>query len=348
MRRTFSVVGSAKQLGARQSQYVELKNALNALGLEESKTLESDLVVFVNYNRKFLRKVKNNDSKLVLIRLEPRAVLPIQYKKRIEKKFDLVISPGRQIEEGSNVEFIEWPYKFDTNPSAPSNESFDIKSVIEKVISEGYFEYKNWKLRKHMMVIVAANKVSPTSHSNYRLRRKLATSLPKSDLEVYGALWNSKKITTFIYRTRVMIYSLRSGYLPNLKEIYGDFFLKCGNYINEPRNKHEVLKDFCFSLVIENTSEYCTEKIFDAMINGTIPIYIGPKHYTINLPKNVFIWCSGSLDELQSIFDNVTESECIVMLKSIKDFLQSDAFLLNWSYKNVYQRTALHIKQEMQ
>jgi hypothetical protein len=84
------------------------------------------------------------------------------------------------------------------------------------------------------------------------------------------------------------------------------------------------------------------------MINGTIPIYIGPKHYTINLPKNVFIWCSGSLDELQSIFDNVTESECIVMLKSIKDFLQSDAFLLNWSYKNVYQRTALHIKQEMQ
>lgn len=348
MKRTYSIVGSAKQLGVKQSQYVELKNALNAVGLEESNTLESDLVIFVNYNRKFLKKVRNHNSKLVLIRLEPKAVLPIQYKKRIEKKFDLVISPGRQIEKGSNVKFIEWPYKFDINPSTPSSESIDIKSVIEKVISEGYFEFKNWKLRKHKMVMVTANKVSPTSHSNYKLRRELATSLPKNNLEVYGALWNSKKLTAFVNRTRVLIYTLRSGYLPNLREIYGDIFLRYKNYISEPENKHDVLKNFCFSLVIENTPDYCSEKIFDAMINGTIPIYIGPKHNAINLPENVFIWCSGSLDELQFIFDNITESKCIVMLESIKDFLKSDAFLLNWSYKNVYQKVALYIKQEIQ
>ena len=58
MKKTFSVVGSAKHQGDRQLQYVELKNALNALGLEESKTLKSDLVIFVNYSRKFLKKIK--------------------------------------------------------------------------------------------------------------------------------------------------------------------------------------------------------------------------------------------------------------------------------------------------
>ena len=56
MKKTFSVVGSAKHQGDRQLQYVELKNALNALGLEESNTLKSDLVIFVNYSRKFLKR----------------------------------------------------------------------------------------------------------------------------------------------------------------------------------------------------------------------------------------------------------------------------------------------------
>ena len=286
MKKTFFVVGSSKHQGDRQLQYVELKNALSAVGLEESKTLKSDLVIFVNYSRKFLKKVEKHRSKLVLIRLEPKAVLPVQYKNRIEKSFDLIITPGGQSDTQSK--FIGWPYKYDLNPSKPARSYTSLQSVIKESISEGLFDIEQWNKRKNALVLVAANKVSPTSTSNYKIRRHLAKNLSPKLLYVYGPLWRTSITTLVIHRIKVMAYSIRTGYFPNIKEIYGNLFTKYSSFVNEPVDKHKVIQEYKYSLVIENSSEYCSEKIFDAMINGSIPIYIGPKNYKIHLPKNLY------------------------------------------------------------
>lgn len=342
MKRTFSVVGSAKQLGVRQSQYVELKNALNALGLEESKTLESDLVVFVNYNRKFLRKVKNHGSKLVLIRLEPRAVLPIQYKKRIENKFDLIITPGGQVDLESK--FIGWPYKYDLNPAKPDARFTNLKSVIQEAVGERFFEIEQWKAKKNAVVLVAANKVSPTSRSNYSIRRHLAKNLNPQFLYVYGPLWQASIINLIVHRFKVMVYSIRTGYLPNMKEIYGNLLAKYLNFVSEPEDKHKVIREFKYSLVIENSSDYCSEKIFDAMVNGSIPIYVGPKIAEQYLPSSLYLWCGGTVQELTALVETFTEKNSADMLKSIKDYLVSDEFIENWQSDKVYEKIATEIK----
>ena len=96
MHKTYAIVGSAKPLADVRLQYLELNNALKDLGFRESEVLESDYLIFVNYNKKVLQKFKKIakiDTKLILIRLEPLAVLPIQYTKKIEEEFDLIISP---------------------------------------------------------------------------------------------------------------------------------------------------------------------------------------------------------------------------------------------------------------
>lgn len=342
MKRTFSVVGSAKQLSVRQSQYVELKTALNALGLMESKTLESDLVVFVNYNRKLLRKVKNHNSKLVLIRLEPKAVLPIQYKKRIEDKFDLIITPGGQVD--SESKFIGWPYKYDLNPSKPDAHFTSLKSVIKKAVDEGLFEIEQWNAKKNAVVLIAANKVSPTSKSNYGIRRHLAKNLSPQFLYLYGPLWQASMINLIVHRFRVMFYSIRTGYMPNIKEIYGNLFAKYSNFVSEPEDKHKVIREFKYSLVIENSSDYCSEKIFDAMINGSIPIYIGPKIAEKYLPSNLYLWCGGSAQELTELVEAFTEKDSADMLKSMSDYLLSDEFSENWQSDKVYEKICQRIK----
>lgn len=342
MKRTFSVVGSAKQLGSRQLQYVELKNALNALGLEESKTLESDLVVFVNYNRKFLRKIKNHYSKLILLRLEPRAVLPVQYKKRIENKFDLIITPGGQVD--SEFKFIGWPYKYDLNPSKPTVGFTSLKSVIKEAVGEGFFEIEQWSSRKNALVLVAANKVSPTSKSNYGIRRHLARNLSPQFLYVYGPLWRASMITLIIHRFRVLFYSIGTGYLPNIKEIYGDLLAKYSSFISEPEDKHKVIQEYKYSLVIENSSDYCSEKIFDAMINGSIPIYVGPRIVDKYLPSSLYLWCGGSAQELTALVETFTEKNSADMLKSMKDYLLSDEFSENWQSDKVYKKIAKAIR----
>jgi len=342
MQKTYTIFGSAKQLHGDRQQYTEIKKALNALGINESKNSKSDLTVFINYNRKYFRKTKRNQTKFVLIRLEPRAVFPIQYKKRIENKFDLIITPGGQVDLESN--FIGWPYKYNLDPSKPDASSPSLKSVINEAISEGFFEIDKWHAKKDAVVLVAANKVSPTSKSNYSIRRHLAKNLSPQLLYVYGPLWQASIIHLIVHRTRVMVYSIRTGYLPNIKEIYGNLLVKYSNFVSEPKDKHKVIREFKYSLVIENSSDYCSEKIFDAMINGSIPIYVGPKIAEKYLPSSLYLRCTGTAQELTTLVETFTEKNSSDMLKSMKDYLVSDEFIENWQSDKVYEKIAKEIK----
>ena len=80
----YAVVGSAKPFIDSEKQYSELKSELNKLGMLEANFENCDYLIFINYNKKFYKKYKKLRKalkNLVLIRLEPVAVLPIQYKK---------------------------------------------------------------------------------------------------------------------------------------------------------------------------------------------------------------------------------------------------------------------------
>jgi len=280
--------------------------------------------------------------KLVLIRLEPRAVLPIQYKKRIESKFDLIITPGGQVDLESK--FIGWPYKYDLNPSKPDTRFTSLKSVIKEAVDERFFEIEQWNAKKNAVVLVAANKVSPTSKSNYSIRRHLAKNLSPQFLYVYGPLWQASISTLIVHRIRVMIYSIRTGYLPNINEIYGGLLAKYLNFVSEPEDKHKVIREFKYSLVIENSSDYCSEKIFDAMINGSIPIYVGPKIAEKYLPSSLYLWCGGTVQELKVLVETFTEKNSADMLKLMKEYLVSDEFIENWQSDKVYEKIAKEIK----
>ena len=347
MHKTYAIVGSAKPLADVNLQYLELNHALKDLGFRESEALDSDYLIFVNYNKKVLKKFKKLGkigTKLILIRLEPMAVLPIQYTKKVEEVFDLIISPGRKITPTQNLEFIGWPYRFNFNPSKPNIEKIGVESIVNQSVHDGLFDYNQWALRDNALVLIAANKVSPTSNSNYRIRRRIARSMNKSELNVYGDLWNDTKLQLIAHRVRIFLFALRTGYIPNILEVYGSFFTKYPNFIGKPFNKHDINKKYKYSLVIENSTNYCSEKLFDAMINGSIPIYIGPKNNEINLPDNLYLSCNGSISEIKNLLASLTQDQCDGMLNSMKVFLQSDDFLIGWQSEEIYRKIAEKIK----
>ena len=49
--------------------------------------------------------------------------------------------------------------------------------------------------------------------------------------------------------------------------LYGNLFTKYKPIIGVIPNKHSIIQKYKFSLVIENSSDYCSEKLFDAIIN---------------------------------------------------------------------------------
>ena len=342
----YAVVGSAKPFIDSEKQYSELKSELNKLGMLEANFENCDYLIFINYNKKFYKKYKKLRKalkNLVLIRLEPVAVLPIQYKKSIERKFGLIIDPGGIIKSKSQSSFVGWPYKFNLNPSLPKASDPNLNSAISNAIESNFFDYDSWTKRKNKLVLIAANKVSATSNSNYKLRRKIAKQMGTQEIDIYGGLWDTSLLHKLSHRLSVGLYAIRVGYFPNLITLYGSLFSKYKNYFGEPVNKHLITQKYKYSLVIENSSNYCSEKIFDSIINGSIPIYVGPKNSEILLPENLYYSCDGSVNEIRKILKSTNDEEVDAMLRSMRNFLQSTNFTENWVSHKVYEKIARKI-----
>jgi hypothetical protein len=339
MIKKFAVTGSAKNFDSK-SQYPHISNFLQNLGMIETSIEECEGLIFLNYNHKSYRQYKKlgkDLNNLVLIRLEPIAVYPRQYQHTIKNKFRLVIDPGREMDKDKKPStFIGWPYQYNLNPTTPVRNGSSLKSVINQSIKDNNFEIDVWNKKHNKIVLIAANKVSPTSHSNYRLRRQIVKLMNSNEIDVYGELWKSSFKKKLLHRLAVGFYSLKSGYVPNICELYGGIFRKYKSTQGVVQNKHLTIQKYKYSLVIENSSDYCSEKLFDALINGSIPIYIGPNNQRILLPDNLYFSSSGSIVEIRKLIESINSEQVNDMLKFMKVYIQSEAFNQTWGFENVY------------
>ncbi len=90
--------------------------------------------------------------------------------------------------------------------------------------------------------------------------------------------------------------------------------------------KRDVLGKYCFGFCYENTTEisgYITEKIFDVMLAGTVPVYLGPENAGEHLPEACFINRAhfGSHEELYTFLASMTEEHYQTYLSAIRDFI---------------------------
>lgn len=320
-----------------------LSRELRQLGLiEVFNYSDCEIFITLNHNRGLYRKFKKSNSvaKTYLIRSEPRAVYPIQYTSKIENKYDRIWTFGtiKRSEVGNQI--LEWPYLISPNPLQPqSNDSFPKKSQPIK----GKDIYDKWKHREYLISMVASNKVSPTRHSNYEIRRKIIRNIGPNNITVHGGLWRAPLSRKLAYRLSVVKYCLSNFYVPNIFIVFKDIFTKYPENYVEIRDKYEVLNKSKFSIVIENDSNYVSEKLFDALYSKTIPIYLGPSLINYKIDPNVVIELPAELNDLFSIIRNMPESEIIDKLTRGQKFIQSSDFIVNWNRNNVYKKLCQEI-----
>ncbi len=116
--------------------------------------------------------------------------------------------------------------------------------------------------RKKICIFVSSifhpNNPKWTNH-NYLKRHKLIQQILNSDLEIdiYGRGWD----------------------------------IKDERYKGSPINKHEILKNYQYSIAIENVCEqnYISEKFFDCILNDTMPIYYGCPNINDVFDENCYI-----------------------------------------------------------
>jgi hypothetical protein len=101
------------------------------------------------------------------------------------------------------------------------------------------------------------------------------------------------------------------------------------NYYGMTNNKQETLKEYDFALTFENSDfdGYITEKIFDAFMAGTIPLYWGGgRLLQETFPADCYIDCRDK-DPRQIFYliKSMSQNDILAYRKAARDFLESDA-----------------------
>jgi hypothetical protein len=343
--KTMKVVGSAAvnfQRGADGFFEFPLLKHLEEMKFNIINRGAANFFVALNHNKREYREfiVNGGDPKgAFLIRLEPPSVFPSQYQKRVESLYAHVYTPGY----AANFE-IGWPFKIQLNPAKPTSNELE---QVEWLDGSSIQRVSDWFTRPIQVSMIASNKVSPHKDNHYRIRRQLAKDIDPKILQVYGDLWNGSILRKVLHRLKVAIFALRNNTPPNLIEIYGSLFSNYRSAYGPVRSKHEILKNSQFSLVIENSRTTVSEKLFDVILNGAIPVYVGPRLSSVGIPSGVAYEWNLELDALHLFLENIDENTIKSIIADGISFVKSKTFLEKWTEEEVYKKLASLINQRI-
>ena len=92
-------------------------------------------------------------------------------------------------------------------------------------------------------------------------------------------------------------------------------------------DKHELLSRYKFTIAYENTAYpgYVTEKVIDAMVAGSVPVYMGAPDIVDHMPAEAFIDAQtlSYPETIAAHMEQMTESQAAVMIDSGQKFLRS-------------------------
>jgi hypothetical protein len=343
---SFFIAGTAKSTLPVWLQFQELADYLINQGFEMKTTFPARNFISINHSeRDYSNYLKTGGSptRAVLILLEPQAVYPSQYKQRILRKYSLVLRPGNPSYNNPDGKFIAWPYESNPNPLTPSTQKVSLKDLIASNLNEGLFDFELWQIRGQYLAIINSNKVSAAPIENYSLRRLFAHDINPELLAVYGDLWDGKIWRKIRHRLEVLFLSIISRCMPNLRNVYGNLHWVYPSSRGVIGDKQELLKNIKFNIVIENDPNYISEKLFDSMINGCIPIYSGPDVSNEIIPAGSYIKLPAIPGQLLNVLEALTDLDLKNILTQIKDFVSSNAFLSVWEKESVFT----HIGKEV-
>lgn len=134
-----------------------------------------------------------------------------------------------------------------------------------------------------------------------------------------------------LYSERRRIIKFFEKNYPEQFDLYGTGWTReeYSSYQGTPANKFDVYHNYRFALSLENTKNvkgYITEKIYDCLVAGVVPVYEGADNILDYVPQSCFVDYKqfGTIEELADFLSNMTEEEYAEYEKAIEDFLNTD------------------------
>lgn len=306
--------------------------ALDTCDLVDPK--QADILWFIDLprdKRKFLeiKKSAKRRAKLVLHILESPLLFPAAFVEANRREFDVVVSY-----ELKNARSDQFAYKLPIDPE-PRFEGLPFQQrklavMVNTNRVEGWlgtrklglvglpgigWYFSGWKLP-------TLHWVGPAKGELYTWRRKMARIFEQQcpeEFDLFGDGWGGQKISwcPFLHPK------------PNICSRAESIDLSAEE---RSRAKRRKLGNYKFVIASENYAGergYISEKIFDALLGGSVPVYLGEQSITDFVPRSCFINARQfqKQENLIVALAKICDEEWLQMRSAGKDFMNSNEFL---------------------
>lgn len=276
------------------------------------KADECDYLLVMDVTPDIMRAaVKSRPKRTRLVVFEPEVVWPFGMSDQVTKFFDEVLLVGRP--NTKDYETLPYPQKLQT------------LSLIN-----------HQKLRNSdLFPLVNANKHSAVKGELYSLRRAVILGDPR--VLVRGESWEIPRYQVVKSLAYAGLQAISNG------KRLGKHWMRDALKVRATRNisvenKRKFLSGYDHTLVIENSMEYMTEKLFDAFFSGSYPVYVGPDPAKFDVPEHLYTLSEPSLEEISRAMDTAAKIDKLSWRKEVASWLLSEAVQEKWSYKIFYER----------
>ena len=276
---------------------------------------QAEAIVFIEFDDKVASQAPANFP-MILIRNEPEIVWPKNFKSKQLKKVRHFIDVGRM--NKFDEKFVPWPQNWDQVDS----QILPADKRVERV------------------AVINGNRLSFIKGEQYSLRRECIYKI--SDLDLFGDSWDINLARKIYLLIAELYISLKNTYLPNFPSAKF-WFRKPKNYLGSPESKFQTLNKYKYSLVIENSLDYMSEKLFDVLLARTIPIYVGPNIELFDIPKNLVVQVEPNLNAIKEGIDVAKRMDYTAWSMELNTWLSQEKNIQKWSAKNVYENISNQI-----
>ena len=265
-----------------------------------------DVFICVDYHPRFrdeIRMERKQGIPTVLVKQEPNVSAPVHKLPNPDNVFDLVVKRGD-------------PYG----------------SPIFITFQECNIRYLSQQIRKDRVVTINADKWSAIAGDFYSFRRICFSSDDRIELFGHGSSEkNSKRLQRLFKEVLIAIGFMLISILAKSKTI----FLRPLNYLGQGDDNMSTLAEYKVLMGIENSREYMSEKLVDALLAGNVPVYVGADPKRFGLPEELYFSCEPDLGEVREIISQGLSVNSEDFRSKVKVWIESDEFKSFWEVRSV-------------
>ncbi len=262
------------------------------------------------------------ENRFLIVR-EPRQVHPFPHSKRAVMDFGTLQYLGTYDLEHRVARL--WPYTREFSSSAHAFASITSSTRQKKIVA-----ISSWR-------------VSFIRGALYSLRAK---SFSKLDVDTFGRGWDAS-LGQKLKEVLAQVFMAAGNEFGLARDFAAQILLKPKHYKGSLESKFETLQKYKATLIIENSTDYMSEKVLDAFASATIPIYCGTDLTRFGVPNDLYVHCSPTIESVAAAASKALEVDYTSWRERLLGWLGSQEGIDLFDEKLQWQKLFQDVKKAM-